>query len=193
MREDFKKYYLLVYSWDEESGRLLEHNNIPKMGVYCLVCGKHSYVGSSDNLYRRLKEHINTIFSHGVNGSALIRDLFKEERHLEIYVLSEETNRERLIIREEEYIRILKPDCNISVARAMYKNMSLSVHPRFFEKIRLFMATGAITLEEFEKIPKIGKGVVLEIMFDEFVENHKDELEDYLLMYKQRSVGEIDW
>ena len=140
-----------------------------------------------------MKEHINTIFSHGVNGSALIRDLFKEERHLEIYVLSEETNRERLLIREEEYIRILKPDCNISVARAMYKNMSLSVHPRFFEKIRLFMATGAITLEEFDKIPKIGKGVVLEIMFDEFVENHKDELEDYLLMYKQRSVGEIDW
>ena len=194
MSTDYRRFYELLYKYNAEDGKLYQHREVPESGVYCVVCGEHSYIGSSVKLNSRIRNHINTIFYNGSSGCSVLKTLFEKNNHLEIYLLSEEKDIYRLRVREQEYINLLKPDCNVAVAREQYVKFSTTAHKRFAEKVYLFMHSGAtITMGQFKSIPKIGKGTVLEIMFDEFVANHKDELSDYIDMYERRARTEPDW
>lgn len=84
-------------------------------GIYLISCKEHSYVGSSKNLYHRLREHRYRLLN-GTHSNDFIQKVFKKHgiENFEYQILELCTPLLR-IIKEKEYIDSLKPDMNLQL------------------------------------------------------------------------------
>lgn len=85
-----------------------------KCGVYAIFVNNHIYVGSSEDLSRRLTEHRMTI-PKGKKGCKILNELYTTNSREDFYysILEYCTPDERLA-KEKYYIEVLKADCNIA-------------------------------------------------------------------------------
>ena len=83
-----------------------------KCGVYAIYVGDHIYVGSSENLSRRLTEHrLDIPREH--RGCRLLHDLYiKRSKDDFYYAILEYCSPEKRLDLEKYYIDALKADCN---------------------------------------------------------------------------------
>lgn len=175
-----------LYIWDSLTKNLVKAREIPKMGIYSIVSGEHCYVGSSIDLEKRLRSHINTIFSHGVNGCGIMRTHVGKTGELKIYLLEEVTDINTLRILEEQYIDKLKPDCNGLNVRKNYIKMTLSIPEDFADKLDYLKRFGRAL---FDGIPYLSRGQILALALDEYIENHEEHLTKFFEQYN-KYVGE---
>lgn len=97
--------------------------NIPKSfglkicGIYCITntINNKLYIGSSKNIYFRLKRHQSEL-NRGVHANPHLLNSFKKHGK-EAFIVSiiEEVTEDHLIQKEQEYINNLKPDYNITL------------------------------------------------------------------------------
>ena len=176
----------LLYFFDKDTRRIVTVKDAPQMGVYSIVSGEHCYVGSSIDLETRLRSHINAILSHGINGSVMTRKHVGKTGELKVYLLEEVTDINVLHTLEKQYIDQLKPDCNGFNVQKNYIKMTLSVPEWFAEKLDYLSMFGE---ELFEDIPNLGRGQILSLALDEYIENHKDQLTKFFEQYN-KYIGE---
>ena len=87
---DRELYRNLVCIWDEGSQQIVGTQwEIPESGIYHIRVGDESYIGKSENLPSRLKNHINGILYNGNLGSDKVRRKFQQVQMLSIYVICE--------------------------------------------------------------------------------------------------------
>lgn len=172
-----------LYIWDSLTKNLVKAREIPQMGVYIIMSGEHSYIGSSIDLPKRLTDHINTIFHRGVNGCAMMRRYFKENQSLSIYLIQEVFDANILRSLEEKCISLMHPDCNVLTTRASYTKMTISVPVDFADKLDYLKIYGR---ELFDGIPNLSRGQILSIALDEFIENHESDLSRFFEYYKKK-------
>lgn len=83
-----------------------------RCGVYAIFVGKHIYVGSSEDLSRRLTEHRMTI-PVGKKGCKILNELYKNSSKEDFYyAILEFCSPEERLSKEKHYISILNADCN---------------------------------------------------------------------------------
>ncbi|AKQ53318.1 GIY endonuclease (mitochondrion) [Sclerotinia sclerotiorum 1980 UF-70] len=99
---------------DVEKFRILKDNN-GKSGVYCWVnkVNGSKYVGSSKNLYRRFLQYFNTGYLLKLENIVICRALLKHGYSMFNLEILEYCDSKGLIIREQYYIDLLKPEYNI--------------------------------------------------------------------------------
>ena len=83
-----------------------------KCGVYAIFVNGHIYVGSSEDLSRRLSEHRMDIPKKG-RGCRVLHSLYEEfSKDAFYYAIVEYCTPEERLMREKYYIEVLNADCN---------------------------------------------------------------------------------
>ena len=92
--------------------RRRSHDLSNKCGIYAIYIDNHIYVGSSEDLSRRMTEHRLDIPKKN-RGCRLLHELYKDYSKDDFYyeILEYCTSKERFS-RERHYINLLKADCN---------------------------------------------------------------------------------
>lgn len=83
-----------------------------KCGIYKLTCNEHSYIGSSINIYYRLKRHISDLLKNKHANKYMQNAFNKYGKDSFIFEVIEECNRDVLIKTESYYIESMSPDLN---------------------------------------------------------------------------------
>ena len=99
---------------DVEKTRILKENR-SKSGVYCWVnkVNGYRYIGSSNNLYRRLLQYFNTEYLLKHDNMVICRALLKHGySNFDLYIL-EYCDSKDLLKREQYYIDLMNPEYNI--------------------------------------------------------------------------------
>ncbi len=96
--------------------------NIPKSfglkvsGIYCItnIITNKIYIGSSKNIYHRLKRHYSEL-CRGIHANIILQNSFKKhgKESFNVFIL-EEVAFENLLIKEQEYIDKYNPAYNIT-------------------------------------------------------------------------------
>jgi len=97
-------------SWSK-SVMKIARNHRKISGIYLLSVGKGFYIGSSVNLYTRLKAHVYSL-KKGTNGSTLLQYAYTKYKYVRLYIL-EFCAPEDLLKTEQHYIDTLFPKYNI--------------------------------------------------------------------------------
>jgi len=89
------------------------HKNLSnKSGIYIIKCNEHTYIGSSCNLYYRLKRHVSDL-NNLKHSNKFLQNLYnKYGSDIIIFDIIEYCSIETLIIRETYYIKTMSPDIN---------------------------------------------------------------------------------
>jgi len=83
-----------------------------KCGIYKLTCNEHSYIGSSINIYYRLKRHISDLLKNK-HANKYIQNVFNKYGGDSFkFEVIEECSRDVLIKTESYYIESMSPDLN---------------------------------------------------------------------------------
>jgi hypothetical protein len=91
----------------------VKHINLSKkIGVYLITCKNHSYVGSSINLYYRLKHHVSDLRKDKHVNKFMQNCYNKYKDKLFNYSILEYCSKEEVRIKEKEWIDKLNPDIN---------------------------------------------------------------------------------
>lgn len=103
--------------------------NIP--GVYLITIAKHTYVGSSINLYSRIRVHLTTL-QKGKHENQFLLRTYQKYNTINITVLKtyKEITKIDLLIEEKKFIDLLIPDLNLKrdpVTETNCKSTSRSV------------------------------------------------------------------
>lgn len=116
------------------------HKNLnKKSGVYCIYCKNHTYIGSSKNLYYRLKRHVSDL-NRSKHANKFLQNIYnkygKELIHFKIIKYCDE----KVLIKQElHYIKTLKPDINIDlnpVKRTFKKDSLLKISNSLKERYK---------------------------------------------------------
>lgn len=86
-----------------------------KSGVYLIRCNSHTYIGSSKNLYDRLREHRYRLIKGTHNNDFLSKCCKKYGIESFEFEILEFTSPETRVEREGFYIKTLKPDMNLEL------------------------------------------------------------------------------
>jgi len=84
-----------------------------KCGIYRITCNKHSYIGSSINIYYRLKRHISDLLKNKHANKYMQNAFNKYEKDSFEFEVIEECSKEVLIKTEAYYIKSMTPDLNL--------------------------------------------------------------------------------
>jgi len=83
-----------------------------KCGIYKLTCNEHSYIGSSINIYYRLKRHISDLLKNKHANKYMQNAFNKYGKDSFMFEVIEECSRDVLIKTESYYIESMSPDLN---------------------------------------------------------------------------------
>ena len=83
-----------------------------KCGIYKLTCNEHNYIGSSINIYYRLKRHISDLLKNKHANKYMQNAFNKYGKDSFIFEVIEECSRDVLIKTEAYYIESMSPDLN---------------------------------------------------------------------------------
>jgi group I intron endonuclease len=83
-----------------------------KCGIYKLTCNDHSYIGSSINIYYRLKRHISDLLKNKHANKYMQNAFNKYGKNSFMFEVIEECSRDMLIKTESYYIESMSPDLN---------------------------------------------------------------------------------
>lgn len=88
---------------------------VRKSGIYCILNlqNQKKYIGSSNNLYERLKNHDNQLNSNTHFNKILQNSWNKYKKENFIFIILEYCNKNKLIEKEQFYIDNIKPEFNI--------------------------------------------------------------------------------
>lgn len=86
-----------------------------KSGIYMLICNNHTYIGSSINIYYRLKRHSSDLIRKK-HSNKFIQNVFdKHGKDKFLFKIMEFCNKDVLLQRESFYIDMLSPDLNLDL------------------------------------------------------------------------------
>lgn len=85
-----------------------------KRGIYKIIINNKIYIGSSINLYDRLKLHLSQL-KRNVHGNKYLQRAYNKHKTFEFEILElyENIERKELIQEETRYMRLLKPHYNL--------------------------------------------------------------------------------
>ncbi len=84
-----------------------------RSGIYAIRCGEHLYIGSSINIYYRLKRHVSDMRKKKHSNSYL-QNIYNKHTEANIYYnVVEYCEVSELLSRETFYIKSLNPDVNL--------------------------------------------------------------------------------
>jgi hypothetical protein len=83
-----------------------------KCGIYKLTCNEHSYIGSSINIYYRLKRHISDLLKNKHANKYMQNAFNKYGKDGFMFEVIEECSKAVLIKTEAYYIESMSPDLN---------------------------------------------------------------------------------
>lgn len=91
----------------------IQHKNLNnKTGIYIIHCKNHKYVGSSNNIYYRLKRHLSEL-KRDIHFNKFLQNCWNKYGIDNFYYeVLELCNQEILRVREKHYIDLVKPDTN---------------------------------------------------------------------------------
>lgn len=98
-----------------------------KCGIYKISCNEHSYIGSSINIYYRLKRHISDLLKNKHANKYMQNAFNKYGKDSFNFEVIEECNRVVLIKIEAHYIKSMAPDLNFiqNPVAVMHSNETL--------------------------------------------------------------------
>ena len=106
----YNRYYLYLHM--ETSINNISFSQLNTLsGVYIIKCNQHLYIGSSKNLYRRLKEHVRSLKNHTHYNTFLQNVIDKHGLHNTTYKILETCV--NYVEKEKYYIDLLNPDLNV--------------------------------------------------------------------------------
>jgi len=86
-----------------------------KSGIYMLICNNHTYIGSSVNIYYRLKRHSSDLLRKK-HSNKFIQNVFdKHGKDKFLFKIVEFCDKNVLLQRESFYIDMLSPDLNLDL------------------------------------------------------------------------------
>ena len=83
-----------------------------KCGIYKITCNDHSYIGSSINIYYRLKRHVSDLLKNKHANKYMQNAFNKYGRDSFMFEVIEECSKDVLIKTEAYYIESISPDLN---------------------------------------------------------------------------------
>lgn len=83
-----------------------------KCGIYMIACNQHSYIGSSINIYYRLKRHISDLLKNKHSNKYMQNAFNKYGKDSFKFKVIKECNKEVLIKTEAYYIQSMSPNLN---------------------------------------------------------------------------------
>lgn len=83
-----------------------------KCGIYRISCNEHSYIGSSINIYYRLKRHISDLLKNKHENKYMQNAFNKYGKDSFNFEVIEECSKTVLINKEAAYIESMSPDLN---------------------------------------------------------------------------------
>lgn len=83
-----------------------------KCGIYKIVIGKHFYIGSSNNIMNRLRNHRNSLLNKCHHNHTMQNCFNKYGMEALLFEIVEECPEEIILDREAYYITTLQPDMN---------------------------------------------------------------------------------
>jgi group I intron endonuclease len=87
-----------------------------KSGIYCIrnITNNKVYIGSSTNIYYRLKRHISDL-NRGVHCNPLLQNVYNKygTDSFDVSII-EECDKDQVLIREQYYINTLSPEYNLT-------------------------------------------------------------------------------
>lgn len=98
-----------------------------KCGIYKITCNEHSYIGSSINIYYRLKRHISDLLKNKHANKYMQNAFNKYGKDSFNFEVIEECDRVVLIRTEAHYIKSMAPDLNFiqNPVAVMHSNETL--------------------------------------------------------------------
>lgn len=165
---DRELYRNLVCIWDEGSQQIVGTQwEIPESGIYHIRVGDESYIGKSENLPSRLKNHINGILYNGNLGSDKVRRKFQQVQMLSIYVICE-APADELDKLERYYIDKYKPTLNRQLVNNNkdFKCFSTSISEKNFYRVSMCKIFG------YDGVKFHSKGEVISAILDMFFEEN---------------------
>lgn len=86
-----------------------------KSGIYAIVCNKHTYIGSSVNLYYRLKRHSSDL-NNKKHANSFLQNVYNKygKDSINFYIV-EYCDTKVLLLKESFYIQNLKPNLNLDL------------------------------------------------------------------------------
>ncbi len=98
-----------------------------KIGIYKIICKTHTYIGSSINIYYRLKRHISDL-RRKKHANRYMQNTYNKYNELDfLFEIVELCNKEILIDRESYYIKLYNSDLNLDLnpTKRVFKEESL--------------------------------------------------------------------
>lgn len=151
----------------------LSAKQLGKAGVYCITCNGHNYIGSSKNLYARLREHKSRLLSGKHPNDFMLRTFKKYGIHSFNYEILEFCSPDKRIQREKYYIDTLKPDFNLQLDPVL-KTLSVYSRQKLGKSVKLGRSQGKYKTK-----------------FDYCSIEHYDYLGNYIKTYQDKEHASI--
>lgn len=148
MQKEIRENFVKQNEWNEW---LLKSYGMKISGIYCIrnLINNKIYIGSSNNIYYRLRRHFSDLLKNR-HGNPILQNSFNKYR-AENFVVSiiEKIDKEILAHIEQCYIDTLKPEYNITIL-VIRNTMSESSKEKLSKNIRARMAAGTYKLPTHE-------------------------------------------
>lgn len=120
-----------------------------KCGIYQISINNHKYIGRSNNIRKRFVQHLCNLKANRHHSIILQRCFNKYGVNSIKFDILELCDHDKLIEREQYYVDLIKPDCNIGVCTDGGDN--ISNHPN---KAEIVMKIQNASINRFKTMPK---------------------------------------